>query len=288
MTHLHPEPYRTTTIETDDGASLYVEESGTPDGVPALWLHGGPGGSLGSGWYRTHFDPSRYRLVGIDQRGSGRSTPGVLDARERLAEHTTQRLITDIEQVRQALGIGSWVVAGVSWGTTLALAYALEHRERVRALALLAVTTTSREEVDWITEGIGRVFPEDWDRFEQASHRTPGERVVDAYARRLAGEDAADRALAAAEWDRWESVHVSLDAPAIRGLGHAGLEAREVFATLVTRYWANDGFLGADRAIASRIAELADLPAALVHGGATSADPRSHRGGCTAAGRRAR
>ncbi|MFJ3383543.1 alpha/beta fold hydrolase [Curtobacterium sp. NPDC090221] len=283
VTHPHPEPYRTTTIATDVGASLYVEESGTPDGVPALWLHGGPGGSLGSGWYRTHFDPARYRLVGIDQRGSGRSTPNVLDARERLAEHTTQRLIADIEQVRQALGIESWVVAGVSWGTTLALAYALEHRDRVRALALLAVTTTSRDEVDWITEGIGRVFPEDWDRFERASRRAPGERVVDAYARRLAGDDAADRALAAAEWDRWESVHVSLDAPGSRGLGHTGLEAREAFATLVTRYWANDGFLAGDRAIAARIGELAGLPAALVHGRRDVSGPaitpwRLHRG----------
>jgi proline iminopeptidase len=266
VTHPRSEPYRTTTIETDDGASLVVEESGTPDGIPALWLHGGPGGSLGSGWYRTHFDPARYRLVGIDQRGSGRSTPNVLDARDRLEDHTTQRLVTDIEQVRIALGIGSWVVAGISWGTTLALAYALEHRERVRALALMAVTTTGRDEVDWITEGIGRVFPEDWDRFERASHRRPGERVVEAYARRLAADDPVDRAAAALEWDRWESVHVSLDAPSTRGQGHIGQEAREAFATLVTRYWANDGFLRDDRAIAARIEELADVPAALVHG----------------------
>ncbi|MGU3409541.1 alpha/beta fold hydrolase [Microbacterium sp. M1A1_1b] len=260
------EPYRTTTITTDDGAALYVEESGTPDGTPALWLHGGPGGSLGSGWYRTHFDPERYRLIGIDQRANGRSTPTVLDSRARLADHTTGRLIADLEQVRQTLRIATWVVAGISWGTTLALAYALEHRERVRALALMAVTTTGRDEVDWITEGVGRLFPEDWDRFERASHRRPGERVVEAYARRLAGDDAADRDAAAAEWDRWESVHVSLDDPSIRGRGHLGQEARLAFATLVTRYWANDAFLPGDRAVLARAAELAAVPAALVHG----------------------
>lgn len=260
------EPYRSTSVTTDDGASLYVEESGTPAGVPALWLHGGPGGSLGSGWYRTHFDPERYRLIGIDQRGSGRSTPNVLHPQARLADHTTDRLIADLEQVREALGIESWVVAGISWGTTLALAYALEHRARVRALALMAVTTTSRAEVDWITDGVGRLFPEDWDRFERASHRRPGERVVEAYARRLAGGDAVDRDAAAAEWDRWERVHVSLDDPSARGRGHLGQEARLAFATLVTRYWANDAFLPGDRAIAARIEELAAVPAALVHG----------------------
>ncbi|WIB59552.1 alpha/beta hydrolase [Curtobacterium sp. MCLR17_007] len=266
MPYPRVEPYRTTTITMDDGAALYVEESGTPDGTPALWLHGGPGGSLGSGWYRTHFDPTRYRLIGIDQRGSGRSNPSVADAPVRLADHTTDRLVADLQQVRDALGIDTWVVAGISWGTTLALAYALEHRDRVRALALMAVTTTSRAEVDWITEGIGRLFPEDWDRFAQASGRRPGERIVEAYARRLTGADAADRTAAAAEWDRWESVHVSLDDPGSRGRGHIGQEARLAFATLVTHYWANDAFLPGERAVLARVAELAAVPAALVHG----------------------
>ncbi|OIH94335.1 alpha/beta fold hydrolase [Curtobacterium sp. MCBA15_001] len=266
MPYPRAEPYRTTTVTTDDGARLHVEESGSPDGTPAIWLHGGPGGSLGSGWYRTHFDPTRYRLIGVDQRGTGRSTPNVLDAAHRLANQTTQRLVADLEQVRAALDVDTWVVAGISWGTTLALAYALEHPDRVRALALMAVTTTSRAEVDWITEGVGRLFPEDWDRFERASGRRPGERVVEAYARRLADGDPADRAAAAAEWDRWESVHVSLDDPSARGRGHKGREARLAFATLVTRYWANDAFLPGDQAVLARVRELAAVPAAFVHG----------------------
>ena len=118
-------------LDLGDGTSLYWEESGAPDGIPALWLHGGPGGSLGSGWYRTHFDPERYRLIGIDQRGSGRSRPLITESREQLAAHTTQRLIADIEAVRQHLGIEAWVVTGISWGTTLALAYAQQHPARV-------------------------------------------------------------------------------------------------------------------------------------------------------------
>lgn len=168
-------PHATGHIDVAGGASIFWEESGTPDGVPALWLHGGPASSLGSGWYRSHFDLERYRLIGIDQRGSGNSTPNVLDALDQLDEHTTQQLIADIEAVRVALEVEQWVVAGVSWGTTLALAYAQEHPERVRALALMAVTTTSREEVDWITEGVWRVFPEEWDAFERASGRREGE-----------------------------------------------------------------------------------------------------------------
>lgn len=247
-------------------ASLYWEESGNVDGLPALWLHGGPGGSLGEGWYRTHFDPARYRIVGIDQRGSGRSTPNVVDTRASLASHTTHRLVADIELMRTARGIDRWVVAGVSWGTTLALAYAQEHPDRTRALALMAVTTTSREEVEWVTEGVGRFFPEEWAVFEKAGHRRRGERVVDAYARRLAASDAADRAKAAESWDRWESVHVSLDEPALRSRGHVGAEHREAFATLVTHYWSNDAFLRGDDAILARMARVAHIPTALIHG----------------------
>lgn len=260
------EPTRTGFVDTNDGASLYWEESGNPDGIPALWLHGGPGGSLGSGWYRTHFDPVEYRLIGVDQRGSGRSRPTIAEARHLLPEHTTPRLVADVEAVRRHLDIADWVVAGISWGTTLALAYAQRHPSRVRALALMAVTTTSRDEVDWITEGVGRMFPAEWDAFEAASQRLPGERVVDAYARRLAGDDPEARADAAQAWDRWENVHVSLDDPALRHHGHLGPEHREGFATLVTHYWSNDGFLRGDDAVLSRLDRIRHIPTALVHG----------------------
>lgn len=253
-------------IEVDGGASVHCEESGTADGVPALWLHGGPGGSLGSGWYRTHFDPSRYRLVGIDQRGAGRSSRSPDNRGAALVQQTTQQLIDDIETVRLMLGIDTWVVAGISWGTTLALAYAQRHPEHVRALALMAVTTTSRSEVDWITEGVGRLFPAEWDEFERASHRRPGERVVDAYARQLASPDARLREAAAEAWDRWENVHVSLDHPELRDTGHVGAARREEFARLVTHYWSNDAFLPGDAAVLARLDRIRHLPTTLVHG----------------------
>lgn len=271
MTYPRREPYRTRTVTTDDGADLYVEESGTPDGLPAVWLHGGPGGDLGSGWHRTLFDPDRYRVVGLDQRGTGRSTPNVLDDLARLPGLTTDRLIRDLEQVRESLGIDRWVVGGVSWGSTLALAYALDHPDRVIAIGLIAVTTTSRDEVDWITDGVGNMFPEDRDVFERASHRRSGERIVEAYARRLArtGDTAdavADREAAAEAWDHWEGVHVSLDQPEEGHDGYKGPDRRRAFATLVSHFWAADGFLPGDRAVLRRIEEIAHIPAALVHG----------------------
>lgn len=266
MAYSHPDPHTTGFVDVSGGASIYWEESGSLGGTPALWLHGGPGGSLGTGWFRSMFDPSQYRLIGIDQRGNGKSLPNILDTIKTISEHTTQQLIADIEAVREALGVDRWVVAGASWGTTLAMAYAQEHPERVSALALMAVTTRSREEVDWITEGVGRVFPAEWAAFERASGRINGERVVDAYARRLTGDDADERAAAARDWEIWESVHVSLDRPESRGTGHFGPFEREAFATLVTHYWSNDGFLLGERSIQARIERIADIPTALVHG----------------------
>ena len=260
------EPFESGFLRTSDGADLYWERSGNPFGIPALWLHGGPGGSLGTGGYRRHFDPDRYLLIGIDQRGSGRSRPLIIDARGTLPEHTTARLIEDIELVRAMLNIQQWVVAGVSWGTTLALAYALTYPNRVRALALVAVTTTSRTEVDWITEDVGRVFPEEWNEFRESAHQRPGERIVDAYARRLATSEHNDREAAALAWDSWEGVHISLDNRNAHRAVHEDPIKRQVFATLVTHYWSNDGFLTGDRAILGRIDQIAHVPAALIHG----------------------
>lgn len=161
-------------------AEIYYELSGNPSGKPALFLHGGPGRAPVSGGYRRYFDPEKHLIVGIVQRGCGRSRPLDIDALDRLHENMTQALIEDIEVLREHLGIRLWLVAGVSWGSTLALAYAQAHPGRVSAMVLAAVTSTSREEIDWITEGIGRVFPEAWQRFADASGRRSGERIAEA------------------------------------------------------------------------------------------------------------
>lgn len=261
-----PVPFATGLLEVDPGVEIYWERCGNPAGEPVLYLHGGPGSGLGGGW-REIYVSDRAHVIALDQRGCGRSRPAVSDHPETLATNTTQTLIHDLEALREHLGIDRWVVSGISWGTTLALAYALAHPQRVRGLALAAVTTTSREEVDWLTEDMGRVFPEAWERFAQASGRLPGERVVDAYARRLASGNHEDRAAAALAWDSWENTHMSL-APGRRQrtLLHDDLTERLVFATLVTHYWANDAFLPGEQAILRRVGELAGIPLSMVHG----------------------
>ena len=249
-----------------DGEQIYWETSGHPAGRPALYLHGGPGSGLKTGGYRRHFDGARYRIVGIDQRGCGRSRPLATSDLGRLSGNTTRALIADIEAVRRYLGIERWLVSGISWGTTLALAYAQRHPDRVSALVLAAVTTTSRDEVTWITETVGRVFPEAWQAFAEASGRRGDERIVEAYARRLAGSDAADRRRAVRDWMAWEETHVSLDPFSPPGQRPADPERDAVFATLVTHYWANDGFLRGPEAILAGMDRLGTIPGVLIHG----------------------
>jgi proline iminopeptidase len=243
---------------------LYWEESGDPDGQAAIYLHGGPGSGLGAGGYRRRFDPTKYRIVGMDQRGCGRSTPLAIDDLGSLESNTTQTLIADLEALREHLGIDAWVLHGVSWGCTLAMAYALAHPTRVKGLVLVAVTTGAREEIDWITDGVGAIFPEAWSQFSSVAR--DGERPIDAYARLLRDTDAAVRADAARAWEAWESTHVSLDPNWVAGPMFENDRDRQNFATLVTHYWANDCFLPGAARIRDRVAELDGIRAALIHG----------------------
>lgn len=259
---MHPplEPFDSGLLERPDGASLYWETAGTPTGRPALYLHGGPGGGLGRGGYRRRFDPERHLIVGLDQRGCGRSTPWAVEGG--LEANTTPALIADLEALRAHLGIERWLIHGVSWGCTLALAYALAHPVRVSELVLTAVTTGGRAEIEWITDTIGAVFPEVWHRL--AASVPDGTRVIDHYARLLRDPDAAVRRDAAVRWDEWESTHVSLDPAWQPGPLHGTQREKENFAALVTHYWAHDCFL--DVPILERAGELAGIPGELIHG----------------------
>ncbi len=259
------EPYATGLLDVGDGHRVHWECCGRPDGRPALQLHGGPGAGCTPGG-RRFFDPDAYRIVLMDQRGCGRSTPLASDADADLSTNTTPHLVRDIERLREHLGVERWTILGVSWGTTLALAYALAHPERVDALVLGLVTTTSRREVDWITEGVGRIFPREWERFAgavPARHRRP--RVVDAYAQWLFDPDPAECDRAARAWCAWEDTHVSLSP------GHAPYPKFEDaafrlgFARLVTHYWRHSAFLG-DEGILQEAHRLAGIPGVLIHG----------------------
>jgi proline iminopeptidase len=165
------EPYDSGMLDVGDGHQLYWECCGNPAGRPALYLHGGPGSGFSPG-ERRFFDPDAYRVVLFDQRGSGRSRPLASTPDADLSTNTTAHLIADIESLRQFHGIQRWTVLGVSWGTTLGLAYAQAHSRRVNALVLALVTTTSRREVEWITRDVGRIFPREWNRFATAVPNT--------------------------------------------------------------------------------------------------------------------
>ncbi|WP_314452116.1 alpha/beta fold hydrolase [uncultured Microbacterium sp.] len=257
-------PFASGFLDRPDGARLYWEASGNPRGRPALYLHGGPGGGLGPGGYRRRFDPGLHLIVGIDQRGCGRSTPWASDDLSSLRTQTMVQLIDDLEAVRAHLGIERWLLHGVSWGSTLALAYALAHRDRVTEIVNLAVTTGHRWEIDWITDGIAPVFPEAHERLRAVL--SDDERTIEGYARLLTDPSPAVRRRAADEWDAWETAHISLGPHAAPGPLHPDDRHRLNFATLVTHYWANDCFLPGDRSVLARASELAGIPGVLVHG----------------------
>ncbi len=258
------EPLESGLLPTADGQRVYWERCGNPAGRPALYLHGGPGtGSRPN--QRRFFDPELYHAVLIDQRGTGRSRPLVTEA-SHLQHNTTSHLIDDIERLREHLGFDQWTVVGMSWGSTLALAYAERHPRRVSALLLVGVTTTTRREVDWITQDMRRLFPAEWERFAgSVPDRLRGRRLVDAYAELLADPDPEIRDHAAMEWRAWEDVHVSLTPGAKPSPRYQDPELRLRFALLVTHYWRNSAFLEDEQLILNAHV-LNGIPGILIHG----------------------
>jgi proline iminopeptidase len=252
-------------LAVGDGHEVYWERSGTPGAKPAVILHGGPGSGCSPGM-RRFLDPELYDLVLFDQRGAGRSRPYAGAPLADLSANTTHHLVADIERLREHLGIERWLVAGGSWGTTLALAYAQAHPQRVTEMVLVSVGTTTRREVEWITRDMGRVFPEEWERFRDGVPEA--ERAGDlaaAYARLLADSDPAVHQRAADDWCAWEDAHIRThpDEPGNRHF--ADPANRLCFARLVTHYWSHAAWIE-DGALLAGVTALADIPAALIHG----------------------
>jgi len=258
------EPYATGLLPAAHGAELYWECSGNPDGAAALFLHGGPGAPMAGG-YRQQFDPQRWRIVYLDQRGCGRSRPLAHQDLASLTTNTTAQLIDDIELLRMHLGIDRWLLVGGSWGVTLALAYAQRHPDRVTGLALAAVTTGARADLEWITQDMRRVFPREWEEFAATAGRRPGQRVLDAYLERITDPDPDVRFAAARSWCAWEDVHVSLAPGWTPWERFDDKEFRAQFATLVIHYWANDCFLPPGGVLPG-MPTVAGIPGVLIHG----------------------
>jgi proline iminopeptidase len=252
-------------LDVGDGNRVYWESCGDPAGVPAVLLHGGPGQGCTAGMRRT-FASGKFRGVLYDQRGCGRSTPHASDPATDMSVNTTDHLVRDMERLREHLGIDRWVVTGGSWGSTLALAYAELHPQRVRAIVLLAVTTTRRAEIDWLYRGVARFYPEAWERFRDAV--PPGERsgdLVAAYARLLEHPDAAVRLRAANAWCAWEDAVLSLETGGERCHAAASERDRLAFVRICSHYFAHGAWLGED-AILRGAPRLAGIPATLIHG----------------------
>lgn len=265
---LHPEtqPHAEGMLDVGEGNRVHWTAHGNPAGKPAAVVHGGPGSGSNPGLLRL-FDPSRYRVVLFDQRGCGASTPHASDPATDMRHNTTAHLVGDIEKLREHLGIGRWLLFGGSWGSTLILAYAEQHPERVSEIVLNGVTTTRRSEIDWLYGGLARFFPEAWERFRAGVPEAEREgNIVAAYARSMNGKDPDVVARAAADWCAWEDAVLSSEpqGPATP-YGDRPTPARIAFVRIATHYFQHAAWLE-EGALLRDADRLAGIPGALFHG----------------------
>jgi proline iminopeptidase len=254
------EPYDSGMLDVGDGHRVYWELCGTPGGKPAVFLHGGPGAGL-SPDHRRAFDPDRYQVLLFDQRGSGRSTPkGGLEA------NTTRDLIADIERLRALAGVDRWLVFGGSWGSTLGLAYAETHPQRVTELVLRGIFLVRPEEIRWYyQEGASWLYPDLWEGFLAPIPLEERGDLVAAYRRRLIDADPAVRLEAARAWSLWEGQTITLlPDPALRD-AFAQDEFALAFARIENHYFVHDSFLEPGQLIRDA-PRLRDIPAVIVQG----------------------
>ena len=260
------EPYASGFVDVGDGQEVYWEECGNPHGKPALFLHGGPGGKS-SPLARRFFDPARYRVLLMDQRGCGRSLPPATDVAADLSVNTTWHLVSDLEQLREARGVGRWQLFGGSWGSTLALAYAEAYPERVSEMVLFAIFTMRRHELDWYYNGgAAALQPE---RYEQLLQPLGGAGfegdVMDAYRQLLLDPDPEVHLPAAIAWSTWEGATVTLvEDPDLISSSSDALAALAV-ARLESHYFSHGGWLDSDQLI-EQAHRLAGVPGVIVQG----------------------
>lgn len=258
---LHPsiEPFDRRMMDVGDGHQIYVEQSGNETGIPVVVLHGGPGGGC-SPAMRRYFDPRYYRIILFDQRGCGRSKPHAS-----VENNTTWHLVADIERIREALGIDSWVVFGGSWGATLALVYAQSHPVPVKHLVLRGVFTMTKAELDWFYGGgAGRFWPETWKRFQSLVPEDERDDMIGAYYRRLFSGDRAEEVRYAKAWSSWENALATVHSNGQGGDSPA--EYARAFARLENHYFRHGGFLGQDGYIYDNMPRIADIPGIIVQG----------------------
>ena len=255
------QPYATHALKVDATHTLYVEESGNPDGIPVLFVHGGPGGGT-EAWHRQFFDPQRYRIVLFDQRGCGRSTPHAS-----LVDNTTWHLVDDMERIRVHLAIDAWALFGGSWGSTLALAYAQKHPDVVTELVLRGIFMLRRKELHWFyQDGASAIFPEAWEPYLAAIAPDERDDLMRAYYRRLTSDDPAVRLAAARAWSTWEAS-TSFLMPNEDYVRHAGEdEFATAFARIECHYFVNGGFFEVADQLLRDVDTIRHIPAVIAQG----------------------
>lgn len=264
MAHYHPSPpLHSGFLPEEDGHSVFWQTFGNENAPAIVLLHGGPGGGTRPQMVQL-FDPERWHIVTIDQRGAGRSTPHAGDSVDALNSNTTKHLIHDLERLRASLGLANWYIYGSSWGTTLAVAYALEHLERVNGLILAAVAMTSREDLDFLYFGARRFLPEAHEEFHALVPKAcDGIEIAKGYNDLLVGENASVRSAAAHAWCTWEAAVVSLDPRVEPNPSYDDERFRLGFARVVTHYFRNLAWL--DTPLLEQAPRLADLEIYLIH-----------------------
>lgn len=254
------EPYASHTLPVSDVHRLHVEECGRPDGLPVVFVHGGPGAGC-EPWHRQFFDPDVYRIILFDQRGCGRSVPHA-----DLTGNNTAALVADMEAIRNLLGIERWVVFGGSWGSTLGLVYAETHPERVLGLILRGIFLCRPRDIHWFyQEGASYLLPERWEEYLAPVPEEERTDLVGAYYRRLTGSDEISRMAAAKAWSLWEA-HASNLLPKPAVVNHFGNPHTALsLARIECHYFMHDSFLEPDQ-ILKHAGRLAGIPGVIVHG----------------------
>ena len=263
MRELYPEieAHDSGFLPVDGRHRIYYEQCGNPQGKPVVILHGGPGAGCSAKMRRFH-DPSRYRIVLFDQRGSGRSTPHA-----DLVDNTTWDLVADIEALREHLGITRWQVFGGSWGSTLALAYAQAHPSRVTELVLRGIFMLRRWELEWFyQQGASRLFPDAWSHYLEAIPDVERGDLISAYHRRLTSSDEATRLAAARAWSVWEASTSLLIPDEAFIDGHKDAHFALSFARIESHYFVHGGFFDVEDQLLRDAHRLKGIPGVIVHG----------------------
>jgi proline iminopeptidase, Neisseria-type subfamily len=263
MPEFYPEiePNNKGMLKVSDIHTLYWEECGNPQGQPVVFLHGGPGGGIAPD-HRRFFDPKFYRIILFDQRGSGQSVPCA-----ELKENTTWDLVEDIERIRKMLNIEKWVVFGGSWGSTLALAYAITHTEKVKALVLRGIFLCRPSEIKWFyQEGASQIFPDVWDEYLKPIPENERHDMVTAYYKRLTHENADIRLQAAKAWSKWEAAtsRLIVDPKAIDEFDDP--EYALSFARIECHYFTNNAFFKTENWLLENVNKIRHIPGFIVQG----------------------